>query len=243
VQIKVAVLDMAGTTVADEVRGGPFILAAYGRAFREAGIALGAEALNDLRGLDKRQVIRSVLAERGSRGGGALEAETDRLLGVFRSCCLDLIREVRSMEGAAEACRWLKERGAFVALASGLPQEIAEAMAREVGLLAPGLADYVTSGERAGGGRPGPEMINDVLIRCGMLGPQTDRHRPAPGFDYAQVLKLGDTPADVQEGRGVGAFTLAVASGTHSAERLRAEGPREVLSTIAELPALLERSM
>ena len=49
-------------------------------------------------------------------------------------------------------------------------------------------------------------------------------------------LKVGDTVQDVAEGRNVGALTLAVTSGTQSAETLEKAGPVAVLPSVAELP-------
>jgi phosphoglycolate phosphatase-like HAD superfamily hydrolase len=240
-KIKVAVLDMAGTTIADQIHGTPFVLEAFVQTFRSAGLVLTPDDLNERRGLDKRQVIQTVLAERKTLVGETLEEETDRLLEMFRTCCLDLLGEVTAAPGAIEAIGWLQNEGISVALASGLPQEIAEAMARSAGLAGPGKADYVTSAERAGGGRPGPDMINDVLIHLGCLDPLSEKSRPSDRFDYAQVLKVGDTPVDVREGRGVGAVTIAVSSGTHTPERLREEGPLMVLDSVGDLPDFLSR--
>ncbi|HBK80477.1 MAG TPA: hypothetical protein DDZ83_12555 [Nitrospinae bacterium] len=239
-KIKAAVLDMAGTTIADEIGGRPFVLSAYSRTFAPEGIELSPGELNEFRGLDKGQVVRDVLAARKGLKGGALDSEGARLLDRFGKCCLELLDEVRPADGAREAIGWLKGRGILVSLASGLPQEIAAAMARAAGLDSAGLADYVTTAERAGGGRPGPEMINDALVRFGMLNEDVNRSRLSPDFDYGRVLKVGDTPADVREGLAAGAVTVAVSSGTHSAERLREEGAPAVLSSIGKIPAFLE---
>jgi beta-phosphoglucomutase-like phosphatase (HAD superfamily) len=213
-RIRVAVLDIAGTTVADDVGGRPFVLAVYERVLAEVGIELPPEELNEKRGLDKREVLRAVLGQRLSLDETALEAEAERLLRLFETCSRDLLGRVRPMPGALAACRWLEERGIYLALASGLPQSIALAMARATGLFEPGPVDYVTSGEKAGGGRPGPEMINDVLIHGGF-----------------------------REGRRIGAMTVAVASGTHGPERLRREKPLQILPSIADLPRFLEERL
>ncbi len=239
-KLKAAVLDMAGTTIADEIRGTPFVFAAYAAAFRREGITLPPGEMNEYRGLDKREVIGAVLTSRARLSGEALERATDQLLETFREACLELIDEVQAAEGAREAIGWLKAQGIAVALASGLPQEVAGAMALAAGLTEGGLADYVTTAERAGGGGPGPEMINDALIRFGLLGEGADRSRPSAGFDYGQVLKVGDTPADVREGLAAGAVTVAVSSGTHTAGRLREEGASQVFASIGEIPSYLE---
>jgi phosphoglycolate phosphatase len=48
------------------------------------------------------------------------------------------------------------------------------------------------------------------------------------------VYVIGDTPADVACGKAIGARTIAVASGWHSAEELEATGPWRVLDRIPE---------
>jgi phosphoglycolate phosphatase-like HAD superfamily hydrolase len=60
-----------------------------------------------------------------------------------------------------------------------------------------------------------------------------------PGFDYRQVLKVGDTVQDVAEGLYVGALTIAVASGTHTVAALTQAGPTAVLPSVAALPDYL----
>jgi phosphoglycolate phosphatase len=50
----------------------------------------------------------------------------------------------------------------------------------------------------------------------------------------ATVYVIGDTPADVECGKAIGARTIAVASGWHSAEELAATDPWVVLERIPE---------
>ncbi|MFP6889915.1 MAG: hypothetical protein VCF07_09230, partial [Nitrospinota bacterium] len=73
-KIKAAVLDMAGTTIADEIGGRPFVLSAYSRTFAPEGIELSPGELNEFRGLDKGQVVRDVLAARKGLKGSALDS-------------------------------------------------------------------------------------------------------------------------------------------------------------------------
>ena len=85
-------------------------------------------------------------------------------------------------------------------------------------------------------------MINEVLVEAGFF----DRHssmdlsRKINNFNYSNLLKIGDTVKDVEEGLGVGATTIAVSSGTQSIEKLVNAGPRVVLPSLAALPHYLE---
>ena len=206
-----ALLDLAGTTLDDRVSGRPFVFAAFESAFRGVGLEVGPDELQPLRGLDKAEAIRAVLASRRSA------ARPEDVLAGFRGACEELAGSVRAMPGAIAACHDLRRRGIFVAAGTGLPQAIAERLVAGAGL----PVDYVTSGERAGGGRPGPEMARDVLAHVGASG---------------RLLKVGDTPNDVLEGRAASAYTVAVASGTHASAELSKLGPDAVLASIAELP-------
>jgi phosphoglycolate phosphatase-like HAD superfamily hydrolase len=63
--------------------------------------------------------------------------------------------------------------------------------------------------------------------------------RRVPDFAYQQVLKVGDTIQDVAEGLQVGAVTVAVASGTQTADLLTQAGAAAVLPSVAALPDYL----
>jgi phosphoglycolate phosphatase-like HAD superfamily hydrolase len=143
------------------------------------------------------------------------------------------------MPGATAAFRFLKQHGVFIALGSGFPFDVTQAIAHHLGWTASGLVDYVTCGEAAGAGRPHPHMLHRALQAAGLLSPDSPVDRVRPDFDYSQVLKVGDTVQDVAEGRHVGALTIAVTSGTQSAATLTQAGPAAVLSSVAELPAWL----
>lgn len=56
-RIRLAVFDMAGTTVDDVIDGVPLVLRNYDDAFRRHGVEVPMETLNDMRGRDKREVI------------------------------------------------------------------------------------------------------------------------------------------------------------------------------------------
>jgi phosphoglycolate phosphatase-like HAD superfamily hydrolase len=77
---------------------------------------------------------------------------------------------------------------------------------------------------------------------CVDHGPRADIARRAlplaEGADAFYVI--GDTPADVEAGKTIGARTIAVASGWHSVDELAATEPWIVLERIPEPPAFRE---
>jgi phosphoglycolate phosphatase-like HAD superfamily hydrolase len=59
-------------------------------------------------------------------------------------------------------------------------------------------------------------------------------------FDRANTVLVGDTPRDVQPGLKGGARVVAVATGSESADDLRAEGADTVLSNLSDTQSVLQ---
>ena len=237
--IVLAMFDMAATTVDDTIDGYPLVLQSFADSFGHAQVAVPWDVLNAQRGKDKREVFQTLLANHGRLHGTVLEQTAKELLDYFTARLLANVARLREMPGATTAFRCLKERGVFVALGSGFPLDVTQAIAAHLGWSATGLVDYVTCGEAAGGGRPRPHMINHALQAAGLLPADHPVDRVQSHFDYRQVLKIGDTLQDIAEGLHVGALTIAVASGTQTAETLADAGPDAVLPSVAHLPDYL----
>jgi phosphoglycolate phosphatase-like HAD superfamily hydrolase len=88
--------------------------------------------------------------------------------------------------------------------------------------------DRFFAGE-AGAFCAGPESRVEIARRACAL---------ADGAEALYVI--GDSPADVACGKAIGARTIAVATGTHSADELAAERPWAVLAEVPE-PAAFRR--
>lgn len=238
--ITLAMFDMAATTVDDTIDGHPLVLQSYAESFASIQLSVPWQMLNAQRGKDKQEVFRTLLASYGGLQGIALERTTQELMRVFTAQCLRNVSRLREIPGTSETFRFLKDRGIFVAVGSGFPLDVTRALANHMGWENAGLVDWVTCGEAAGGGRPEPHMINQSLQAAGLLAPDSPVDRVVDGFDYGQVLKVGDTLQDIAEGLRVGAFTIATASGTQSAGVLEKAGPAAVLPSVAALPDYLK---
>jgi phosphoglycolate phosphatase-like HAD superfamily hydrolase len=58
--------------------------------------------------------------------------------------------------------------------------------------------------------------------------------------DAQRVAKVGDTPADLEQGHRAGCgMVVGVLSGTHSREQLNPHPHSHLIDSIAQLPALL----
>jgi phosphoglycolate phosphatase-like HAD superfamily hydrolase len=77
-----------------------------------------------------------------------------------------------------------------------------------------------------------PELVRLAMQQWARRGAEPDRRR---------VVVIGDTPRDVDCARKNGCRSIAVATGRHTVEQLRATDADEVVRDLADLCALLER--
>lgn len=247
-KIKVALFDMAATTVDDFVQKEglegklPLVLAAYGSAFEKAGISMSFEELNACRGRNKLEVFQEKIAKyKADLSPEEQDALAKKLHDTeFVPALLENVPYLKEIPGTSETFTFLKSRDIYVATGSGFPQVVTDAINKQLGWKATGLVDYGTCGEAAGGGRPKPNMINAALIAAGLLPSETNKSKKKEDFDYKIVLKIGDTVEDIHEGQGVGATTIAVSSGTQSIDTLVKAQPIVVLPSVAAVPLYLK---
>lgn len=220
---KLAVFDVAGTTVKDD----DAVLEAFVGAFEKYGVTPTRDEVNEVMGMAKKTAIGLILSRHGSR------ASIDRINSQFTSLMLQRYREglVEEIPGTSETFRRLKAAGYVVALDTGFPRDILDAILAKTGWVKEGLvnpADTVASDE-VSGGRPYPYMIFRL-----MEGARVDR--------VADVVKVGDTIVDIEEGLAAGCGRVfGVTSGTCTEEQFLNSGLSgfEVAKSVAELPRLL----
>lgn len=181
------VFDMAGTTVRDD--GG-----VVNTAFREALGAcacdgIGFDEINAVMGMEKRDAIRRLLRERVAEGGGALDERVD---AVYAEFVARMVRHYRSapgvgaIDGAEDTFAALRALGVKVALDTGFPRVIADAILARLHWGDRHIDASITSDEVANG-RPSADMIRALMVRLGVRS-------------SVSVAKVGDTPADLAEG-------------------------------------------
>jgi len=215
-KIKLAVFDMAGTTVDDMVDGVPLVLKCYDDAFKAHGVSVPMEVLNEQRGRDKWTVIREL-------GGDKAQEIYDHFLKTLNMNT----GKVKEVKGASETFRFLKDRGVKVVASSGFPAEVAEAIVHGLGWDKKGLIDSWVCSEQVGASRPDPAMILHSMKTHGVKDPKA-------------VIKVDDTAKGIEEGLNAGVYTVGVLTGTQSVQRLEAAGPDTVLGSVRELPGYLQ---
>jgi phosphonatase-like hydrolase len=224
--IQLAMFDMAGTTVNDEVDGHPLMVISMMRAFAKHGIELAPSLINKHRGKQKSEAIQTLLKEVAELSPTDAERVGDNVYHDFLHELESNLPRISEIDGATELFRHLKSKGIRVGVGSGFPMKVVQAIISRLGWLDKELLDYIGSAEQIGVGRPNPKMIHDAMHELGVT-------------DGRRVVKIGDTVVDVQEGRNAGAWTVAVLTGSQTEVQLKAAGPDYILSSIRELRTLI----
>ncbi|GGV33411.1 putative haloacid dehalogenase-like hydrolase [Streptomyces spectabilis] len=221
--IKLVVLDMAGTTVAD----GGLVERAFAAAAGELGVepdsADHAAKLDYVRatmGESKISVFRHLF--------GA-EDLAQRANTAFEKAYGELVDDglVAPVDGAREAVDALKADGLTVVLTTGFARVTQDAILDALGWR--DLADLTLCPADAGGrGRPYPDMVLAAFLKAGAAD------------SVREVAVAGDTAYDMRSGVRAGAGIVAgVLTGAHDEPALRGAGATHVLPSVAELPALV----
>jgi phosphoglycolate phosphatase len=221
INIQVAVVDMAGTTVADD----GLVVASFEAAATAAGLPeSGPERDNarqyviDTMGQSKITVFRALFGteDLAQRANAAFEAAYEAAIDNGGA---------KPIDGAAEAIARLRAAGVKVALTTGFSGSTQEKLLAALGwqssvdlVLAPG------DGVR---GRPYPDLILTALMRL---------HADA----VANVAVLGDTTSDVDSALRAGcAIAAGTLTGAHDERQLRDAGATHVVPTVTEFADLI----
>ncbi|MGI3228933.1 phosphonatase-like hydrolase [Streptomyces sp. GTA36] len=221
--IRLVVLDMAGTTVAD----GGLVERAFATAAAELGVEPGspdhADKLAYVRatmGESKISVFRHLFGE---------ETKAQEANRAFEEAYAELVDGglVAPIPGAREAVEQLRSQGRTVVLTTGFARTTQDAI-----LAALGWQDLVPltlcPADAGGRGRPYPDMVLSAFLRT------------AAADDVRQIAVVGDTSYDMLSGVRSGAGVVAgVLTGAHDEDALRASGATQVLHSVAELPGAL----
>lgn len=213
--------DVVGTTVDDRSNGESLVVGAVRRAFARHGLSVDPERFRRYRGLAKRDAVARLVADAGA---GASPRRIDAVHSAVAGEIAAAVDHMREMRGTREVFAFLKRRGIAVGVGSGLSVSALDRLVHRFAWRRDGLVDYVGSAEAVGVGRPHPALIREAMRRLGVTDP-------------AAVLKVGDTAADVEEGKNAGVRTAAVL-GTQSRERLARTGPDVILREVGEVVGL-----
>ncbi len=236
--LRLVVFDIAGTTVRDNNE----VLHCFADACRREGIAAEASRLNALMGVSKLEVFKILWLEQLGTGAAPerIAEKAAHAFDTFRNILEDYYHNhpVEPTDGALEVFDWLHSRGIPIALNTGFYRSVTDIILGKLGWLQ-GLDERYIGGpdaviqfsitsEEVPQGRPAPHMIRRAMSVFGVDSPR-------------QVVKVGDTPVDLAEGRNAGcALSLAVVNGSHPRAELEVLDNDGLLESLFDLPAILE---
>jgi phosphoglycolate phosphatase len=215
VAIRLACIDMAGTTVTDDgVVERSFMEAMVGEGLIDEGEVGGAlDVVRRTMGQSKIDVFRALLGDDGAtRANAAFEAAYER--AVARG-------EVHAVDGAAEAIELLRAAGVRVCLITGFAPRTRDAIIDSLGWSE--LVDLALSPADVGRGRPWPDLVLTAA-----------RHF---GVDVSEVAVCGDTVSDLLCGtRARAAVVAGVVTDMERGHEMAATPHTHLLRSISELP-------
>lgn len=220
--IKLACLDLAGTTIGD--------IAMVERAFAEAiatqGIVPGTGAyaramvhVHRSRGCPKIEVFRGIFpADEAQAQAANLTFERSYEGAIERAGLFPL-------PGTVEALEKLRAADVKICLITGFSRATLGRVLNAVGWM--DKVDLALCPEDVGRGRPWPDMVLTAVLRLGI-------------GDVREVAVAGDSESDMLSGSRAGASVVAgVLTGVHSRERLIKGGATQIIDSIADFPALI----
>jgi phosphonatase-like hydrolase len=225
-RIKLVVLDMAGTTIEDA----DAVNSCLREALKSGQVDVTRDEVNAVMGMPKPVAIRTLLERRWNNQAPVPQSVIDRLYEDFSARMLRHYRTdpgVRPMPHASEVLREIRAAGTKIVLDTGFSRPIADAILDRLGWLGSELLDATVTSDEVARGRPFADLIERAMNLTGVDDPK-------------QVAKVGDTPADLEEGTSAGCgLVIGVTNGTHRADQLAAYPHTHLISSLRELPALV----
>jgi phosphoglycolate phosphatase len=222
--IRLAVLDMAGTTVRDDgVVERSFVQALGEMGFDPDGEELGAhlDYVRATMGQSKIIVFRSVF--------GGDEAKAQEANQRFEAAFGRAVSrgEIEALPGAETALAAFRARGVRVCLTTGFSPTTLDQLMDVLGWR--DLVDLALSPDDGVRGRPYPDLILTALMRLEADAVQ-------------EIAVAGDTTNDLVAGTAAGASIVAgVLTGAHDRAQLESAPHTHILDSIAELPEVAFR--
>jgi phosphonatase-like hydrolase len=237
--IQLVVFDIAGTTVRDKGNVADSFIA----AFHEFGFDMPRADVQRAMGFRKMDAIRMLLdkfypgAVAGPESGGAM-VRPDELIAGIHSRFIDRMiafyagdEELEALPHAEEVFSKLQRQGIRIALNTGFTRAVADTLLHRLhwdnGY---NRIDRVICSDEVLLGRPYPDMIRALMTALGISSP-------------SQVLKIGDTEVDVEEGRNAGCgIVVGVTTGAFTRAQLEPYHPDHIIDDMGELMPIIEKA-
>lgn len=225
--IELIVFDIAGTTVKDDGE----IAVAFQFALKEHGYDVPVSRINPLMGYKKTEAIKKMLSEFEPDKDKITEEYTNAIHDCFLKRMVNYysnVPQISPLANTEEIFASLKEKKIKIGLDTGFPKEITNVIIDRLGWISDNKIDTVISSNEVKAGRPFPYMIEEMMRRFGITNPK-------------KVIKVGDTEADVFEGKNAGClYSIAITTGAFTREELSVYEPSFIIDDLKELLSIIE---
>lgn len=203
---QLVIFDWAGTTV-DYGSFAP--VHAFTLAFGKFGLTPTVEEIRAPMGMLKRDHIRTMLAMprlhqqwQVQQGGAPDDAAVEKIYGVFEASLLEsLSRYAEPKPGVVETVAQLRQTGISIGSTTGYTDKMMAVVVPQAAARGYAPDAWFSPDSVQGLGRPYPYMIFANMARFRVPSVQN-------------VVKIGDTVADIQEGKHAGVRSLGVLEGS-----------------------------
>lgn len=215
-EIKLVVFDMAGTTVRDNNE----VEYCFMEALHETGLQASHDEINAMMGWSKHTVFDTLWRKQlAGASEEVIRMHTRKSFSSFKRILEGHYagNPVLPTTGCSEVFSYLHQKGIKIALTTGFYRKVTDIILRQLGWDAgldahyagAGLIHASVSSDQVFQGRPAPFMIFRAMELCAVT-------------DVRQVIKIGDTPSDLAEGKNAGCrYSLGITNGTHTREALQ----------------------
>ena len=224
--IDLVVFDIAGTTVTDKGN----INKCFRKAFLHAGINVKPGDVDKVMGYKKMEAIKIIAdkylpqKEINSKVLNAIHDDFTKQMVIFYESepC------IKPLPFAQAIFNKLQKRNIRVALNTGFTRIITDAVLKRLGWDACTFIDTIVCSDEVSEGRPYPFMIKKIMKQLNISNPK-------------KVAKVGDTKADIEEGRNAGCgLVVAITTGSYKKKQLQKFHPDYIIDSLQQLPALIK---
>lgn len=225
--IKLAVFDIAGTTIKDNHE----VSKALQAALKKHGYKVELAQINPLMGYEKNLAIKLLLQMHGKK----TEVISPQLIRTIHTEFVQqmfnfytsgpVIEPLPNVEGTLKT---LREQGVKVGINTGFSKDIADAIINRLQWREKGIIDYLIGSDEVELGRPHPFMIQHQMQEAGITDP-------------LQVIKVGDTEVDIREGQNAGCkYVIGITTGIFTRKELQTYNPTHLIDDIAEVLTIIK---
>lgn len=223
--IELIIFDLAGTTVRDNKD----VHRMLKNAMNVFGVSISIEEANKVMGIPKPIAIKQLLEVRNYPD---ISPELIHHIHVeFVEQMIEFYQNDASVgekEGVSNTFKVLKERGVKIAVDTGFDRQITDPLLARLGWKRNKLIDASVTSDEVEHGRPFPDLIFKAMQLTGVN-------------DVKRVIKVGDTPSDLQEGTNAGCqFVIGVTSGAFSRTQLEVEPHTHLVDQVPDILNILE---